>query len=208
MRTAFEYGEYDAFYADARTKKAMKDIDVLAKKMGISYALIGGMASYLNVKKNPEDFPDIDILVYSSVPDAKRFIKALAKKPKYHIEFIDDLEDAVFAGIYYDKDVQIDVFTSLDDQGEKKTHRIADIETELIEPLIIEKLIRSTEADIRIALDLLAFADYDRKMLTEIGREWRVTGVLQHAIYLSRRLKAGILTKSGLDSVVKRMAKA
>lgn len=208
----FAYGAYEEFYADARTKKVLEDVDLLAKRMKIEYAVIGGLAAYIHRKNPPEDYPDIDVLILDSASDAIRFIKTLTKKPKYHVKFV-DIEEGddhvpamVFAAILYDRDIQVDIFTSSDAEV-SNTVRKHGVELEMIEPLIVEKLIRGTEADIRIVIDLLAHADYNRKLLSQIGREFQATGMLEQAAYWARRWAAGRLDKRGLDNVVKRLSK-
>lgn len=209
---AFDYGAYAEFYDDPRTQKAMADIDALAKRLRVEYAVIGGVAAYIHTKNPPEDYPDLDVLILDDAKDAIRFVKTLTKKPKYHVKFIDIEEgddnapDMMFAAIIYDRDIQIDIFTSSDAEV-SKTVRKQGVELEMIEPLIVEKLIRGTEADIRIVIDLLAHSDYNKKLLSQIGREFNATGMLEQAAYWARRMAAGRLTKSGLDAVVRRLAK-
>ncbi len=211
---AFADGRYQEFYADPRTKKVLADIDALARKMKVAHAVIGGMAAYLHHKNPPLDYPDIDVLIYDPAPVAIRFIKTLTKKPKYHVKFV-DIEEGhgegddgmVFAAILYDRDIQVDIFTSNDEKVARKTIRKAGVELEMIEPLIIEKLIRGTEADVRIAIDLLAYKDYDKKLLSQIAREFKATGMLEDAAYWARRLAAGRVAKAGVDAVVRRLAK-
>ncbi len=204
---AFDYGEYEKLYADPRAWKALTDIDKLAKKMKVKYALIGGGASFLHVKNPPEDYPDIDIIVYGEVSRAHDFIRSILEKKKYRARFVDVERDMVFAAVEYDGDIQIDIFTSIDESDPRTTKRINNVDVEPVEPLICEKLIRATPSDIRVALDLLAFSKYDRVLLSQIAREYRMTGMLNNAAYFARRLAAGVLSKSGVDNVVKRLSR-
>ncbi len=82
---ALDYGQYKELHDDKRTQAALKAIDSLAKKMSVSHAIIGGFAAYLYAKNPPEDFPDVDIILYEEVDKAKTFIKALGKLPKFHL---------------------------------------------------------------------------------------------------------------------------
>ncbi len=211
---AFQYGAYKEFYDDPRTQKALKDIDALCKKMNVSYAIIGGIAAFIHVKNPPEDYPDIDVLIYSDASEAIRFIKAISKKPGYHLKFmdVDEAEDGrpemVFSTVILEKDIQIDIFTSRDENVIRETIRAEGVEIEMVEPLIIEKLIRSTEEDIRIVIDLLAYKDYNKKLLSQIAREYKSTGMLENATYWARRWAAGRLSEAGLNAVVKRIAKS
>lgn len=210
---AFDYGAYQEFYDDPRTQKALKEIDALSKKMKISYAIIGGIAAFIYVKNPPEDYPDIDVLIYNDASDAVRYINALSKKTGYHKKFmdVDESEDGrpemVFSTVLFEKDIQIDIFTSRDESEIRKTIRAEGIEIEMVEPLIVEKLIRGSEADIRIVIDLLSCKDYSKKLLSQIAREHNATGMLENATYWARRWSAGRLSKVGLDAVVKRIAK-
>ncbi len=209
---SYDYGQYEEFYSDPRTQKVLADVDALAKRMKIDYAIIGGIAAYLHVQNPPEDYPDIDVLIYNPAPDAIRFVKKLTRKEKYHVKFVDidegdDRPGMVFAAIVYDKDIQLDVFTSYDESTARKTIRRNGVELEMIEPLIVGKLIRGTDEDIRSALDLLAFVDYDKRLLSQLGRECRVTGLLEQAAYWARRMAAGRLSKNGIVSVVARLSK-
>ncbi len=210
---AFDYGQYKEFYDDPRTQKALKDIDALSKKMSVSYAIIGGIAAFIHVKNPPEDYPDIDVLIYNEAPEAVKFINALSKKAGYHRKFIDidEAEDGrpemVFSTVILDKDIQIDIFTSRDENVIRETIRAEGVEIEMVEPLIIEKLIRGTEEDIRVAIDLLAYKDYSKKLLSQIAREYNSTGMLENLTYWARRWSAGRLTEAGLNAVVKRISR-
>ncbi len=207
--TAFDYGRYDLLYADPRTHRVLDDVDGLAKKMRIKYALIGGLAAYIYKRNPPDDYPDIDFLIYDSAERAADLIWALLKKPKWSDKFIDtDESDMIFAALFYDKEIQVDIFTSLDEKKKRPTVRKEKVELEMLEPLIVEKLIRGTQSDVRVALDLLAFCDYDRKLLSQIGREYRLTGMLADAGYWARRIKAGVVKPEGIAAVVKRLATA
>lgn len=202
---AFDYGSYEAFFADPRAQEAFKIIDTAAKEARVKYAIIGGCAAYTYHKNPPDDIPDIDLLVYGLAPDAKRLFKNLEKRKHFEgrLEIVDD---QAFIMMLYKRDIQIDIFTSSDEGKALETLRIHGLEIEPVESLIIEKLIRATEADVRIALDLLAFVEYDKKLLNQIAREHRVTGDLKHAEYFAMRMAAGKASKQAIDSVVKRLS--
>lgn len=206
---AFDYGQYQKLYDDPRTKKALQEIDTLSKKMGVKYAIIGGLAVYLHVKNPPEDFPDVDVLLYGEIEAAKSYIKALSRRPKFWLQFLDCPQEfkACFATMTYDGDIQIDLLTSLNEKKAKPTKRIEDVEIKPTEPLIVEKLIRGTREDVLMAIDLLAYTDYDKALVHKIAAEYKATGMYQHAAYFARRLAAGVLSRSGLENVLRRLAK-
>jgi hypothetical protein len=204
---AFDYGEYDKLWALPKTHKALAAIDRLCKTAGVRYAVVGGLAAYLQAQNPPEDYPDIDVMLYAKPAAAVPVLRALAAAPGFAMRFNDVEEDAVFATYVYGGMVQVDVFTSMDATTPKKTRRIGHVDVEPVEPLIVEKLIRGTPADIRMALDLLAFADYDKALLAQLCREFRVTGAMQTAAYFARRLAVGRMTKDGIDTVVRRLTR-
>lgn len=208
---AFDYGEYQRLYDDPRAKLALKKLDAVAKKMRVRYAIVGGMASFLHVKNPPEDFPDIDILVYGSALKAKAFVETLTKDSLFHLRFIDMVigeTTAMFSTLIYSKDIQFDIFTSDDEPTPRKTKRVSGVDVEPVEPLIVEKLIRGSREDVLMAVDLLAYTDYDKGLLSRIGAQYKITGALNTAAYWARRLAVGKLTREGLAAVVKRLTTA
>lgn len=203
-KNALDDGEYERLANDPRTKRALAVIDVLAKKMNVTYGIIGGFAVYLQVNNPPEDFPDIDIIIYGDTATAKKFVEALASKSKFVLRFSDHVgNEALFATFIYDSEIQIDILQDSTESKPKKTKRIKGSE---VESLIVEKLIRGSESDIKMVLDLMAFADYDKALLSQLGREWRCTGKINSLGYFARRLAVGILTKQGISNVAKRFA--
>lgn len=203
---ALDYGRYDIFYGDPRTKKALSEIDGVAKKLDIQYALIGGLAAYLYSKNPPEDFPDIDILVYADLAGTMRVIKALSQRPKFEKGPVTVDGDVVFAMFRYDGYSQVDVFNDLDELMPKPTKRKKGVELEQVENLIIEKLIRPKATDVRMVLDLLAYVDYDKALLGQLARENHMTGMVNGLIYFSKNMAAGRMSKEGINAIVKRLA--
>ena len=210
MKTeAFNYGEYERLWSDKRTHKVLAIVEKTAKWARVEYIVVGGLAAYLHAKNPPEDYPDIDIRLQTKGTRAAAFVAALAKTKGFALRFADHDEDEVFSTFVYDGDIQVDVFTSSDTSASiAKPKRIANTWVEPVEPLIVEKLIRGSEADVRMALDLLAYCDYDKRMLAQIAREFRITGAIHHAAYFARRMAVGRISKAGLDAVVKRLASA
>jgi hypothetical protein len=208
MSTAFNYGDYEKLYeklhADKRTWKALKCIDKAAKKLGIDYALIGGLAAYMHVKNPPEDYPDIDIQIYSDAENGERLIKAIAKYPKFHLLQFENSGVASFGVFIYDKEIQIDAFTDLEQADPTDTKRMQGVEP--VEYLVIEKLMRGKSHDIKVVLDLLAFMDYDKALLSQLSRERHLTGVVGHIQYFARMLRAGRLTDTALNNIVSRLS--
>lgn len=201
---AFDYGRYKEFIDDPRTQEALKILDAAAKKTKVDYAIIGGVASYLYHKNPPDDIPDIDILVYGNAADAERLFRDLKKRKSFEgrLEIVDD---QAFAMMLYKRDIQIDILTSSDEKKARKTRRLHGVELEPVEPLIIEKFIRGNESDIRVALDLLAYVDYDKRLLNQLAQEHRLTGDVKHAEYFAMRMAAGKVSTATIDAVVKRL---
>ncbi len=201
---AFDYGKYKEFLDDPRAQEALGLIDAAAKKTKVKYAIIGGVAAYLYKDNPPDDIPDIDVLVYDSALDAKRLFLDLRKRKHFEgrIEIVDD---QAFAMMLYKRDIQIDILTSSDEVKSRDTRRVHGVEIEPVEPLIIEKFIRGNESDIRVALDLLAYVDYDKKLLNQIAQQHRLTGDVKHAEYFAMRMAAGKASKQAIDAVVKRL---
>ncbi len=98
------------------------------------------------------------------------------------------------------------MFTSLDEKA-RAPRRVSGHSVEPVEPLIVEKLIRGTREDVLMAIDLLAFVDHDKGLLSRIAQEYRATGMLQRAAWAARRWALGRLSKEGLASVVKQIVK-
>ncbi len=208
---AFDYGEYARLAADPRTNEALAVLDTVAKKLRVKYSLIGGMAAYMHIKNPPEDFPDLDFVVHADALEAKEFVEALTVTDKrFRLRFMDMIDDdaAMFSTLIFDKDIQFDIFTSYDEQEPRKTDRMGGVDVSPVEPLIVEKIIRGRREDILMAVDLLAYTDYDKNLLSRIGAEYRITGALNTAAYWARRLAVGKLTREGLAAVVKRLTTA
>lgn len=206
---AFDYGEYEKMYADKRTVTALEEIDKAAEAIGIEYALIGGLAAYLYMKNPPEDFPDIDIQVYADSARCEVLIDALARRPKFklgHRDYAEDEFDAVFASFIYDKWVQVDIFNDMEQLQPTKTKRVKAVELEPVEYLVIEKLVRSNASDIKMVLDLLAYMDYDKRLLSKLAAERHLTGMVSHLRYFANKHSVGKLSQRAIDSIVKRLA--
>lgn len=206
MNTSFDYGDYEKLYADKRTAKILGIVDKLAKDLGVKYALIGGLAAYIHVKNPPEDFPDIDFQLYCDGDDGWMFLNELAKKPKFLVGQIGREEESVFGMFLYDNWVQVDVFTDMEDLEPRNTNRLVDVEVNPVEYLIIEKMIRGNENDVKSVLDLLAFKDYDKRLLAQLARERHLTGAIGHLQYFARRIATGRVTPEGVKAIVKRIA--
>lgn len=205
-RTVFDYGEYEKLYTDKRTSKIFDEVDQLAKKMKMKYALIGGLAAYIIIKNPPQDIPDVDFQIYADGVSGRRFIEALARRPKFDLGQFAFEKDASFGMFMYDDWVQVDVFTDLENLEPDKTNRFVNVEIEPVEYLIIEKMIRAKPDDVRSALDLLAYTDYDKRLLHQLARERHLTGVINHMEYFSRRIAAGRISDDGIKSIVKRIS--
>lgn len=205
MHPIFDYGEYEKFYADKRVKRALKVMDKLAKKMRIKYAIIGGLGAYLHVNNPPQDEPDIDILVYN-IDDARRFIRALGKTPGFKANLIDDQDEVIFAHLRFEREIQIDILTSFDESEARETTRIKGVNVEAVEPLIVEKLVRATTADVRMALDLMAFADYNKSFLFDIAREYHMTPTIAKTAAFARRMFRGDATEAEVDDMIQKLA--
>lgn len=200
----FDYGEYEAFYADQRTLRALVGLDKLAKKLRIAYALIGGLAAYLYTDRPPHDEPDIDLMIYD-VEQARKYIRALAQEPGFKNNLFDDQGDAIFAHLRFERDIQIDILTSSNERKALKTTRIKGVEVEPIETLVVEKLIRATEADVRMALDLLACTAYNRASLLALGCGYQMTNTLFEAITFARAMSSGAASKADIEVMVNRL---
>lgn len=198
----FDDGEYERFYADPRTRAALVALDKLAKKMRIAYALIGGLAAYLYTNRPPRDEPDIDLMIYD-VDQARRYIRMLAKEPGFKNKLVDDQGDAVFAHFRFEQGIQIDILTSSNETEALKTTRINGVEIEPIETLIVEKLIRATDADVRMALDLLAHTDYNRARLCALGYEYQMMDTLVEAMAFAKLMSHGC--EAEVESMVDRL---
>ena len=205
MKTVFDYGEYEKLFTDERTQKIFNEVDKISKKTEIKYSLIGGMAAYIRVKNPPDDFPDLDFQLFCRVSDGKKFIEAVSKRPKFELISAGFEDDATFGVLFYDEDIQVDIFTDMEQLKPAKTSRMANVELSPVEFLIIEKLIRSKASDIRSVLDLLAFEDYDKRVLYQMARERHLSGAIRHLEYFARRIVLGKISKSGIESVVKRL---
>lgn len=204
---AFDYGRYDELMADPRTQKVFDAVDRLAVKMDIKYDVIGGVAVYLHSKNPPQDYPDVDFLLYTTVVDAREFVEKLSEKPKFSFGSIEVIEGALFGMVKYDKKIQVDILTDMEEPHRHgKVKKIRGISIEPVEYLIIEKMMRPRPADVRAALDLLAHMDYDKSLLARLAREKRMTGEIASLAYHARNMAAGRLSKAGIENVVKRMS--
>jgi len=202
---SFDYGQYAELNKDKRTWQALRSVESLAKRHKIQYAVVGGFAAYLQSKNPLEDYPDIDILLYADYTAADEFLRLLSLLPKFKVFFVDNTEVGVFGSFLYDGDIQFDFFTSLDAAQPEKSDRIRGIAVEPVESLI---------ADIRMALDLLAYTDYDRRWLYVLADDYHISrkthpgqrrGTVGTAMHFARRLAAGKLSPEGLNNVVKRL---
>lgn len=204
---AYDYGRYDALMADPRTQRVFKAVDNLASKMGIDYDLIGGAAVYLHSKNPPQDYPDIDFLLYATVVDAREFIETLSEKPKFSFGRLEINDGAVFGMVKYDNLIQVDILTDLEEpKRHGRVRKLRGVSVEPVEYLIIEKMMRPRPADVRSALDLLAYMDYDKSLLSRLAREKRLTGEIQSLEHHARRMAAGRLSKEGIQNVVSRLS--
>ncbi len=205
---AFDYGRYDLLMSDPRTQKVFETVDKLAAKMEIEYDLIGGAAIYLHSKNPQPDYPDIDFILYTTVVDAKEFILALSKKPKFSYGDLEVIDGAsVFGMVMYDNKIQVDILTDMEEpKRHGKVKKIRGVSVEPVEYLIIEKIMRSRPADVRGALDLLAYMDYDKSLLGRLAREKRMTGEIHTLAHHAKRMAAGRLSKDGIENVVRRMS--
>lgn len=204
---AFDYGRYDLLMADPGTKKVFKAVDALAKRMDIEYDLIGGIAVYLHSKNPPKDYPDIDFLLYTTVAEAREFVERLSEKSGFSFGSLDVIDGAVFGMLKYDKKIQVDILTDLE---EPKRHgpvkKVRGVSIEPVEYLIIEKMMRPRPADVRAALDLLAYMDYDKALLSRLAREKHMTGEIATLSYHAKNMAAGRLTEAGIKNVVNRLS--
>lgn len=204
---AFDYGEYEKFYADARVQRVLKTIDRLAHKMNIQYQIIGGLAAYMYRKNPPQDGPDIDIMILTK-GRCEAFAKALySASDKFRRAQWDVDGDDCFVTMIYDGEIQVDILTQTDKQNYRKPPRVSEMDLEPVEPLIVEKLVRGSVDDILVAIDLLAFMDYDKTLLSQIAREYLATGMLRQAEWAAHRWAAGRLTKAVLKNVAERISK-
>lgn len=207
-KTAFDYGRYECLISDPRTKVILNAVDRLAEKMGVEYDLIGGLAVCLHSQNPPpDDVPDIDFLLYTTTVDAREFIEALSERPKFSLLKLDLYDFGVFGSVRYDKEIQVDLMTSLENQRKPpKSLRKMGTEVEPVENLIIEKLITSKPRDITAALDLLAYMDYDKALLAEMAREKNLLHELSSLSYHARTMAAGRLSDKGIAGIVRRFS--
>jgi len=205
---AYDYGEYERLARDPRTRRALAALNRACGSARVRYAVVGGYAAYLHTHNPPTDFPDIDVLLYADGREARAVVERLARTPGFNLLFAEVGDGAMFSTFEYDGAIQIDVFTSTDERVPRATRRIRNVSVEPVEPLIVEKLIRGTRSDVLMALDLLAYTDYDRRLLSELGRQYRMSGMLHTAAYFARRMAVGRLSKAGLESVAKRLTTA
>ncbi len=208
IKASFDYGEYEKLYADKRTEKVLSEVDKLAKKMKVKYALIGGLATYIHVKNPPEDYPDIDFQLYCDAKLGRKFLEALALRPKFELGQFAYEDQAVFGMFIYDDWVQVDIFTDIEDLEPRTTKRAAGVELNPVEYLIIEKMIRGNKSDVKSVLDLMAFSDYDKRLLHRLAKERHLTGAIGHLEYFSRRIAAGRVSSSGIKAIVDRIAQS
>ncbi len=205
MEEAFNYGRYDDLMSDPRTDKVMKAVDKLASKMKIEYDLIGGAAVYLHAKNPPDDYPDIDFLLYTTVAEAREFVERLAILPKFSFGSVEIAGGAVFGMVKYDGKIQVDILTDVEEpRRHGKVRKIRGVSVEPVEYLIIEKMMRPRPSDVRAALDLLAYSDYDKTLLAQLAREKRMTGEIASLSYHAKNMAAGRLNKAGIQNVVNR----
>lgn len=204
---AFDYGRYDLLMADPRTNKILKIVDDLAAKLKIDYDLIGGVAVYLHSRSNPQDYPDIDFLLYTTVPQARKLVDELAAKPKFFLGSVEMIDEAMFAMLKYDKAIQVDFLTDIEEPSKHpKSKTVRGVSVEPVEYLIIEKMMRARPSDVRSALDLLAHMDYDKSLLARLAREKHMTGEIANLTYHARNMAAGRLSQEGIQNVVKRLS--
>ncbi|MGD0088566.1 MAG: hypothetical protein ABSE73_01475 [Planctomycetota bacterium] len=208
MKTAFHYGEYERLAKDPRTQRILKAVERVARKLSVKYALVGGLATYLHTGKPPEDYPGIDILLYAPVAAADEFFKRLAGEPDFHFgswEVTDDAS-AVFATFFYDGAIQVDVFNAGNVARPRRTRRMMRAGLWPVEPLIVGYVISGTHDDLRMVLDLLAYTDFDRRLLFQIGWERGIVQKLAKADRFAWQMGLGKLTKRRIETWVRNRA--
>lgn len=207
-KKAFDYGRYECLMSDPRTKAILKAVDLLSKKMGVGYTIIGGMAVCLyETNPPPDDMPDIDYVLFSTTVDAREFIETLSQRPRFSLLKLDLYDFGVFGSLRYDREIQVDLMTSLENQRKPpKSLRKMGADIEPVEHLIIEKLITSKPHDIAAVLDLLAYVDYDKALLGEMAREKNLFHELSSLEYHARTMAAGRLSDKGIAGIVRRFS--
>lgn len=177
MRTARDYGAYAALLRKPAIRKLVKTMNAISKRLRIPYMVIGGSAVYLQTRRNPVDYPDLDIVLDATKTGAKKFVKALKGRLKMNVEKLAETEPDVFYKVYY-RGFDIDVFTEQEDRPNLGLPvKIHDIPVKRIEGLIAEKLGRFSYPDILMLFDLLR-KKYDRDMVREYAHRIGALGRL------------------------------
>ena len=92
-------------------------------------------------------------------------------------------------------------------RGDSRAKRRATACAEPVEASIIKGLLRSTPGDIRRALELAAFNDFDRALLRRLARERLMTGWLHRLLGFAELLRTGHLRGQRLSRAVRCLAK-
>lgn len=204
----YDYGEYDRLFASSDLKRSLKTLNEVARRLRTRYWIIGGAAVYLHVKNPPEDMPDIDVLLDADKETGGRFVDALVASGFRTEMREEDAPGDMFAALRF-RSVNFDIFTSQETRRTmRRTMTIRGQSVEAVEPLIVEKIIRASYEDVLMAVDLLANAPYDRRVLWEIARQYRAWGKLAFLEKIARSFNKGVWSADEVRRLARRFSKS
>ena len=170
MKTARDYGPYAKLMRHAAIRRLIAVLNAASREAKVTYMVLGGSAVYLHTRRNPVDYPDLDLIVDGTKAQAKRLVSALGRRVRLKADKWAETETDVFFKLSY-RGFDIDLFTS---QEERPTLglpvMIGKVPVRRIEGLIAEKLQRFSYPDILMLFDLLR-KKYDRAMVMRFAHE-------------------------------------
>jgi hypothetical protein len=170
------YGQYRKLFARPETPKVAKALNEVSAALGVKYVVVGGAAVFLYVGNPPIDQPDIDIMLDADANTGKVFVERLVRRG-FDVVFYDyDSPDDMFATVRYGA-VEVDIFTSQESRAYAQNAHISNAwPLEPIEALIVEKIIRSSTADILMAIDLLSLGVHNKARLYSLAAQYLRSG--------------------------------
>jgi len=154
-RHARDYAPYARLFRSRAVRRLVGVLNAVSRETRVPYLVIGGSAVYLHTRANPVDYPDIDIVLDTTVAGAKRFVAALRRRVRIGVAKLAETATDIFFKLAY-AGIDIDLFTEQEDRRNLGLPVvIAGVPVKRIEGLIAEKLSRFSYPDILMLFDLL-----------------------------------------------------
>jgi hypothetical protein len=203
---ALNYGQYRKLFARPEMPKVAKALNEVSSALDIKYVVVGGAAVYLYVGNPPIDQPDIDIMLDADANTGKVFIERLVRRG-FDVVFYDyESPDDMFATVRYGA-VEVDIFTSQESRAyTHNAHKSGGWPLEPIEALIVEKIVRSSTADILMAIDLLSLGIHDKPRLYSLSAQYLRTGKVRLLERVANSVASRKINKAALRRLAEQMS--